>query len=95
MLVGIVLVQSGKGTGFASVFGIGGMGQSLFGAQTGNFLTRLTTILAIIFMVTSLSLAVFMGRPGRSVIDRMEEGEEGWEETEPAGEVEPGRPDER
>ncbi|MCD5401775.1 preprotein translocase subunit SecG [candidate division NPL-UPA2 bacterium] len=86
MLIGVVLIQSGKGAGFAEVFGMGGgMGQSLFGVQTGTFLTRLTTVLAVLFMVTSISLTVFMGQLERSVIDEIGE-EGGWEETRPAGE---------
>lgn len=75
MLIGAVLIQSGKGTGFADVFGMGGgMGQSLFGVQTGTFLTRLTTVLAILFMITSLSLAIFMGYSRRSVVDKIGKG---------------------
>lgn len=93
MLIGIVLIQSGKGAGFADVFGMGGMGQSLFGAQTGNFLTRLTTVLAILFMVTSLSLAIFMGRAEVSLVKEMGI-EEGWEESAPAERVEPQLPGE-
>ncbi|NOX96479.1 MAG: preprotein translocase subunit SecG [Nitrospirae bacterium] len=79
LLIGAVLIQSGKGTGFADVFGMGGgMGQSLFGVQTGNFLTRMTTVLAIIFMITSISLAIFMGHSKRSIVDKM--GTEGKSE---------------
>ncbi|MCD5397681.1 preprotein translocase subunit SecG [candidate division NPL-UPA2 bacterium] len=88
MLIGVVLIQSGKGAGLADAFGMGGgMGQSLFGAQTGNFLTRLTTVLAILFMVTSILLTIFMGRAERPLIDEIGEEERGgWEETVPAGE---------
>ncbi len=85
MLIGVVLIQSGKGAGLADAFGMGGMGQSLFGVQTGNFLTRLTTVLAILFMVTSLSLVIFMGRAEVALVDRVGI-EEGWEETRPEGE---------
>jgi len=92
MLVGMVLVQSGKGTGFADVFGMGGgMGQSLFGAQTGSFLTRMTTVLAILFMVTSLSLTIFMGHSKKSVVDKVGKGGK-WEGVIPAKKVEMGLP---
>ncbi len=69
ILIALVLVQAGKGGGLGGLFGGGGMSQSLFGVRTGTFLTRLTTVLAIIFMLTSLSLAVFYRRPGKSVME--------------------------
>lgn len=56
-LVVVVLLQAGKGMGIGSMFGAGGS-QSLFGARgAGNFLTKLTTITAVILLVTSLSLS--------------------------------------
>lgn len=75
LLIGIVLLQSTKGAGFADVFGMGGMGQSLFGAQTGNFITRMTTVLAVVFMITSLSLAFFAGTSKKSVVDKIADAE--------------------
>ena len=58
-LVGLVLIQQGKGADAGAAFG-GGASQTVFGSQgSGSFLTRLTTILAIVFFVTSFSLAVF------------------------------------
>lgn len=78
VLIALVLVQAGKGGGLGGLFGGGGASQSLFGVRTGTFLTRLTTVLAIIFMLTSLCLAVFSGRPGKSLVERV--GDEGVEE---------------
>jgi len=58
-LVIVVLLQSGKGTGMAGVFGGGGGGGAAFGAQsTATFLSKATTTLAVGFMVTSLTLAL-------------------------------------
>jgi preprotein translocase subunit SecG len=58
-LVGLVLIQQGKGADAGAAFG-GGASQTVFGSQgSGNFLTRATTLLAIVFFVTSFSLAVF------------------------------------
>ncbi|WP_273207280.1 preprotein translocase subunit SecG [Marinobacter subterrani] len=58
-LVGLVLIQQGKGADAGAAFG-GGASQTVFGSQgSGSFLTRFTTLLAIIFFVTSFSLAVF------------------------------------
>ena len=56
-LIFIVLVQTGKGEGMSDVFGGGSSQTTIFGSRTGNFLTRATTASAIIFMLTSLSLA--------------------------------------
>ncbi|HEA51508.1 preprotein translocase subunit SecG [Marinobacter antarcticus] len=59
-LVGLVLIQQGKGADAGAAFGGGGASQTVFGSQgSGNFLTRMTTLLALVFFVTSFSLAVF------------------------------------
>ncbi|MBB5319910.1 preprotein translocase subunit SecG [Marinobacter oulmenensis] len=58
-LVGLVLIQQGKGADAGAAFG-GGASQTVFGSQgSGSFLTRMTTLMAVIFFVTSFSLAVF------------------------------------
>lgn len=64
-LIIIVLVQSGKGEGLAGIFGAGGGSQTIFGARTGDVLTKATTVLAILFMLLSLVLAILSGRPER------------------------------
>lgn len=60
-IVGLVLIQHGKGADAGAAFGAGAAGGasgSVFGAQgSGNFLSRTTAILATIFFLTSLSLA--------------------------------------
>ena len=54
-----MLIQQGKGADAGAAFG-GGASQTVFGSQgSGSFLTRFTTLLAIVFFVTSFSLAVF------------------------------------
>lgn len=56
-LIGIVLLQSGKGAEMGASFGAGGS-QTVFGATGGNtFMNKLTTGAAVIFMLTSLTLA--------------------------------------
>jgi len=56
-MIGIVLLQSGKGAEMGASFGAGGS-QTVFGASGGNtFMNKLTTGAAIIFMLTSLTLA--------------------------------------
>jgi len=59
-LVSIVLLQHGKGAGIGAAFG--GSSQTVFGSTgAAPFLAKLTAIVAIIFMCTSLGLT-FMGR---------------------------------
>jgi preprotein translocase subunit SecG len=56
-LIAVVLLQRGKGAEIGAVFG-GGGSSTVFGSRgAGNFLTKATTVAAIVFMVTSLSLA--------------------------------------
>ena len=55
VLVLVVLLQAGKGADIGAVFG--GASSTIFGSSgAGNFLTRLTTGAAIVFMATSLAL---------------------------------------
>ncbi|MFN3884845.1 MAG: preprotein translocase subunit SecG [Rhodocyclaceae bacterium] len=56
-VIGLVLLQHGKGADMGAAFGSGASG-SLFGATgSANFLSRSTAVLATIFFLTSLSLA--------------------------------------
>ena len=55
-LILVVLLQQGRGGGMGSALG-GATAQVFGGRGAGNFLTRLTSICATIFMVTSMSLA--------------------------------------
>jgi preprotein translocase subunit SecG len=58
-LVGLILIQHGKGADMGAAFGAGGAG-SVFGSSgAGNFLSRTTGVLAIAFFITSLALAYF------------------------------------
>ena len=58
-LVGLVLIQQGKGADAGAAFG-GGASQTVFGSQgSGSFLTRMTTLMAVVFFVTSFWLAIF------------------------------------
>jgi len=60
----IVLLQAGKGAEVGASFGTGGSG-AVFGASgSKSFMSRVTTMTATIFMLTSLTLAYFYGRPG-------------------------------
>uniref|UniRef100_UPI002FC618D8 preprotein translocase subunit SecG n=1 Tax=Ramlibacter sp. TaxID=1917967 RepID=UPI002FC618D8 len=73
-MVGLILVQHGKGADMGAAFGSGSSG-SLFGASgSANFLSRTTAVLATVFFVCTLALAYFGSyRPPEesgSVLDR-------------------------
>jgi len=56
-LIGLVLLQQGKGADMGASFGAGAS-QTIFGSSgSGNFMTRLTSIFALIFFLTCLGLA--------------------------------------
>ncbi|MFI5395671.1 MAG: preprotein translocase subunit SecG [Candidatus Binatia bacterium] len=60
-LIGVVLLQQGKGADMGAVFG--GSSSTIFGSGgAGNFLTRLTTGAAVVFMLTSLTLTYASAR---------------------------------
>lgn len=67
-LIAVVLLQQGKGQDLASAFG-GGGSQAAFGPRgSATVLSRATTILAGLFMVTSLTLSVLRYRES-SILD--------------------------
>jgi preprotein translocase subunit SecG len=58
-MIGLILVQHGKGADMGAAFGSGGSG-SLFGASgSANFLSRTTAVLAAVFFACTLALAYF------------------------------------
>lgn len=75
-IIGLVLMQHGKGADMGAAFGSGASG-SLFGASgSANFLSRATAVLATVFFATSLGLAyVAFNKPkgvdgsGKSVVE--------------------------
>jgi preprotein translocase subunit SecG len=57
LMIGAILLQSGKGAEIGAAFG--GSSQTVFGSRgPANFLSKLTVVVAAVFMVTSLSLAI-------------------------------------
>jgi preprotein translocase subunit SecG len=69
-VIGLVLIQQGKGADAGAAFGTGTSG-SVFGAQgAASFLSRTTAILAALFFTTSLALAVLNSHKG-AVYDLM------------------------
>ena len=74
-LVGVILLQQGKGADMGAAFGGGGASQTLFGARgSATFLSRATAVLATLFFITSLTLAVVYSRQsadqGRSITEQ-------------------------
>ncbi len=57
ILVGVILLQAGKGADMGAAFG--GSSQTIFGSRgAATFLSKLTVVAAVLFMITSLSLSV-------------------------------------
>lgn len=67
-IIGIVLMQSGKGADIGSAFG-GAGSQAVFGSMgTPTVVGKITTVIAIVFTVTSFTLAIMGGERGSSVV---------------------------
>lgn len=87
-IIGLVLIQHGKGADAGAAFGAGAAGGasgSVFGAQgSGNFLSRTTAVLATVFFVTSLSLA-YMHRGPKEPTSVVESSQPKQTDQAPAG----------
>lgn len=70
-LIGIVLLQAGKGGGLSGAFGSGMGSETLFGARTGDVLTKATAVMATIFILTSLGMAYMSVRSGSRVSEKI------------------------
>jgi preprotein translocase subunit SecG len=57
LIIALVMLQDEQGEGFGGLFGGGGVANT-FGASTGNVLTKATTILGVLFMASSLAVAL-------------------------------------
>jgi preprotein translocase subunit SecG len=68
-MIVIILLQGGRG-GLGETMG-GAAAQSLFGGGANTVMTKLTAVVAGMFMITSLGLAALSTSRGRSVIDRL------------------------
>jgi preprotein translocase subunit SecG len=68
-LIVVVLLQSGKGADLAGAFGGGGSQTALGSRGAATVLSKATTISAVLFMVTSLGLALLSSRRTSAVLD--------------------------
>ncbi len=59
LLIGLILIQPSKSGGLGAAFG--GIGESVFGAQVGSHLTKVTVFLTALFFVLTLLLATLIG----------------------------------
>jgi len=75
VLIFVVLLQAGRGGGLSGAFGTGMGTETLFGARTGDMLTRATAVMATIFIVTSLGLAYLSARTGSQVTEKIRKEE--------------------
>ena len=87
LLVGMVLIQDEQGDGLAGMFG--GGSTSTFGSRAGNVLSKTTTVLGALFIITALGLAVLFKTPDTGDVAaaaRQQGGKtnSGWWNAEPA-----------
>ncbi len=75
ILIAAILFQSGRGGGLSGLFG-GGSSQTIFGARTSTFLLRATTVAAIAFLLTCITLTVFSSRRVKSLMTGVEQTQE-------------------
>jgi preprotein translocase subunit SecG len=72
LLIVIILLQRTKSQGAGGLAFGAGMGETIFGPQVGNVLTKATVVLGIIFLVNTIALTVtYSQREARSVVDRV------------------------
>jgi len=73
LLIAIILIQRGRGSGLVESFsGV----ESMFGTKTNTFLTRTTTVLSTLFLLTCLTLAVLSARQSRSLMKDIKPSQE-------------------
>ncbi|PIQ82389.1 MAG: preprotein translocase subunit SecG [Candidatus Omnitrophica bacterium CG11_big_fil_rev_8_21_14_0_20_64_10] len=68
ILIGVILLQAGRGGGLADSFG-GGSAQAMLGSRGGEVLAKLTAGVAAAFIITSIALAVLSAREGHSLTE--------------------------
>ena len=67
VLILVILMQAGRGGGMSEMFG-GASTQTIFGTSVGQFLTKATAVCAVLFIITSLSLAVLSSKRSKSLM---------------------------
>ena len=91
-IIGLVLIQHGKGADMGAAFG-GGSSGSLFGATgSANFLSRLTAALATLFFISSLGLSYFATHQPKASAGVMDSVKESPVPPKPAAKPKPAEP---
>jgi preprotein translocase subunit SecG len=89
MIIGLVLLQRGKGAEAGAGFGSGASG-TVFGARgTSTLFSKLTAVFAALFFVTSLTLAYIGARPTAEPASVLERAAQAATATQPAAPVTP------
>ena len=70
VLIMVILLQAGKGGGISETFGGGGGLQQMLGTKASSFLTKATAGCAILFLATSMTLALVNTQRTGSVVER-------------------------
>ena len=82
LLILIVLLQAGRGADLGAAFG--SVGQATFSRGSSTFLSKFTTGLAVVFMLTSLSLAFISSeKPSQSILSPIDEAATPFEQSGP------------
>ncbi len=69
VLILVILLQAGRGQGLSGASMGGSSTQSIFGTRAADFLTKATTVSAILFLVTCISLDLMYARRSRSLLE--------------------------
>lgn len=69
ILISVILLQAGRGQGLTGSSFTGGGVQSLFGTRTADFLTKATTVSAILFLFTCIGLDILETHRSRSLFE--------------------------
>jgi len=72
-LILVVLLQAGSEAGLSGGLGGGTSSDSLLGTKSNSFLTKFTSVMAVIFMISSLTLAIIASKANKSLLLQQKE----------------------
>lgn len=72
LLLAVILLQPGKGMGLSSAAFGGSDAQSVFGTKTADVLTKATTVVAVLFIVTCITLSALAANKSRSLYSKFQ-----------------------